>query len=208
DEGGPVREIDHDHVIFFGLLATRKGLHVFGDALRELRRDGGPLPRTLSFLGTLDEVNGRPAAEYLETLRQDLAPIAVHVITHLDHPAARDYIERTRGLVVTPSLLENCPFVVIECIENRFPFLAAKTGGIPDMVDPKATFEPTPAALAAQLAERHSIDHAAMRHPYSAREAALIWRDLHGEHGPLGIAARRAAQPATAQGKPPPLSVS
>jgi glycosyltransferase involved in cell wall biosynthesis/GT2 family glycosyltransferase len=207
DEGGPVREIDHDHLVFFGLLATRKGLQVFGDALLQLRREGGSLPRTLSFLGTLDEVNGRPAAEYLETLREDLAPIEFHIINHLDHLGARDYIERTRGLVVIPSLLENCPFVVIECIENRLPFLAARTGGIPDMVDPKATFEPTSAALAAKLAERRSIDHTGMRHPYSAHEAALIWRDLHGEHGPLGIAARRAGQPARDEEKPPRVSV-
>src|SRR5262249_18857423 len=207
DEGGVPGEIDYDHLIFFGLLATRKGLHVFGDALRQLRREGGPLPRTLSFLGTLDQVNGRPAAEYLDTFRRDLAPIEFHVINHLDHLGAREYIQRTGGLVVIPSLLENCPFVVIECIENRFPFVAARTGGIPDMVDTKATFEPTPAALAARLAERRSIDHAAMRHPYSAREAALTWRDLHGEHGPLGVAARRGGQPAKDEGKPPRVSV-
>jgi O-antigen biosynthesis protein len=75
------------------------------------------------------------------------------------------------------------------------------------MVDPKATFELTPAALAAQLAERHSIDYAAMRHPYSAHEAATIWRDLHGEQGPLGVAARRACQPARDEGEPPRVSV-
>jgi GT2 family glycosyltransferase len=207
DADRPPREIDHDHLIFFGLLATRKGLHVFGDALRQLRREAGPLPRTLSFLGTLDEVNGRPAAEYLETLRQDLAPIEFHVINHLDHLGAREYIEQTRGLVVIPSLLENCPFVVIECIENGFPFLAARTGGIPDMVDPKATFEPTPAALAARLGERHSIDHAAMRHPYSAREAAQVWRDLHGDGNPLGVTARRTPELARNDREPTRVSV-
>src|SRR5262249_17858116 len=86
-------------------------------------------------------------------------------------------------------------------------FLAAKTGGIPDMIDPRVTFEPTPAALAAKLAERHSIDHAAMRHPYSAREAANVWRDLHSEQGPLGVTARRARQPPTDDGEPPRVSV-
>jgi glycosyltransferase involved in cell wall biosynthesis len=75
------------------------------------------------------------------------------------------------------------------------------------MVDPKATFEPTPAALAARLVERRSVDHAAMRHPYSAREAALIWRDLHGAQGPLGVTARRARQPARDDGGPPRVSV-
>jgi glycosyltransferase involved in cell wall biosynthesis len=75
------------------------------------------------------------------------------------------------------------------------------------MVDPKATFEPTSAALATKLAERRSIDHAGMQHPYSAHEAALIWRDLHGERGPLGIAARHAGQPARDEEKPPRVSV-
>jgi glycosyltransferase involved in cell wall biosynthesis/GT2 family glycosyltransferase len=179
-------EVDNDHLIFFGRLETRKGLYVFGEALRRLRRDGGPLPHTVSFLGTLVTVNGRPAAEYLERLRQDMAPIEIRVIDTLDHAGAREHIERTRGLVVLPSLVDNCPFVVIESIENRFPFIAARTGGIPDMVDPKATFEPTIEGLTAVLAERHGIDHAGMRHPYSVRDATRIWRDLHGEDGPFG----------------------
>src|SRR5262249_18390508 len=124
-----VPEVDNDHLIFFGRLETRKGLHVLGEALRQLRREGGPLPRTVSFLGTLMTVNGQPAGEYLDQLRQDLAPIEFRVIDNFDHLGARDYIERTRGLVVIPSLLDNCPYVVIECIENRLPFLAARTGG-------------------------------------------------------------------------------
>jgi O-antigen biosynthesis protein len=178
--------VDNDHLIFFGRLETRKGIHVLAEALRQLQRDGQPLPRTVSFLGTLVTVNGQPAAEYLEALRQDLATVEFCVINNLDHLGARDYIERTRGLVVIPSLVDNCPFVVIECIENCLPFFAARTGGIPDMVDARVTFEPTPASLAERLAERHRIDHAQMRHPYSVREAARIWRGLHAEEGPLG----------------------
>jgi glycosyltransferase involved in cell wall biosynthesis len=178
-------DVDNDHLIFFGRLETRKGVHVFAEALRRLQRDCGPLPRTVSFLGTLVTVNGRPAAEYLDTLRRDLAPVEVRVISNLDNRGALEYIEQSQGLVVIPSLVDNCPYVVIESIENRIPFLAARTGGIPDMVDPGATFEPTPAALAERLAERHRIDHTNMHHPYAVREAARIWRDLHREEGPL-----------------------
>ncbi len=207
ERDGQPREVDNDHLVFFGRLETRKGLHVFGDALRLLRRQGGPMPRALSFLGTLDEVNGQPAAEYLDALRQDLAPVEFCVLNHLDHAGALEYIDRTRGFVVLPSLLDNCPLVVIECIENGFPFLAATTGGIPDMVDRKATFEPTPSALAARLVDRHRIDHAAMRHPYSAREAARTWRDLHDERGPLGGAGRASQGPARDLGDPPRVSV-
>jgi glycosyltransferase involved in cell wall biosynthesis len=46
-----------------------------------------------------------------------------------------------------------------------------------------------------------------MRHPYSAREAALIWHNLHAERGPLGVAARHAGQLARDEGKPPRVSV-
>jgi O-antigen biosynthesis protein len=180
------RKVDNDHLVFFGRLQHRKGLHVLGDALRQLKREGGPLPRTVSFLGTHFRMNGQPSEEYLAQLHREMAPIEFRVINDLDHLGARDYIERTRGLVVIRSLIENCPYVVIECIANRFPFLAARTGGIPDMVDPRATFEPTPAALAARLADRHRIDHGDMRHPYSVRDAARIWLDLHGEQGPFG----------------------
>jgi O-antigen biosynthesis protein len=178
-------DVDNDHLIFFGRLETRKGVHVFAEALRRLQRDGAALPRTLSFLGTPVTVNGRPAAEYLDALRADLAPVEVRVIGDLDHRGALEYIEQSRGLVVIPSLVDNCPYVVIESIEHRVPFLAARTGGIPDMVDPRATFEPTPAALAERLAARHRIDHTDMHHPYSVREAAGIWRDLHREGRPL-----------------------
>jgi glycosyltransferase involved in cell wall biosynthesis len=186
EAAGPSREVDNDHLIFFGRLETRKGVHVFGEALRQLQRLGEPLPRTVSFLGTLVTVNGRPAAEYLDQLREDVPPTELRIIDDLDHEGAREYIERTKGLVVIPSLVDNCPFVVIESIENRFPFLAARTGGIPDMVDPRVTFEPTPTRLAALLAERHGIDHAGMRHPYSVSDATRIWRDLHGDHGSFG----------------------
>ena len=200
-------EVDNDHLIFFGRLETRKGLYVFGEALRQLRRDGGPLPHTVSFLGSLVTVNGRPAAEYLERLRQDMAPIEVRVIDTLDHAGAREYIERTRGLVVLPSLVDNCPFVVIESIENGFPFLAARTGGIPDMVDPKATFEPTIEGLAGMLAERYGIDHASMRHPYSVRDATRIWRDLHGAQGPFGGHDSGSQRPAREPDESPRVSV-
>src|SRR5262249_59235080 len=118
--------------------------------------------------------------------RADLGPVEVRIISNLDHRGALEYIKKSRGLVVIPSLVDNCPYVVIESIENRIPFVAARTGGIPDMVDPRATFEPSPVALSERLAERHRIDHTDMHHPYSVREAAGIWRDLHRAEGPLG----------------------
>jgi hypothetical protein len=204
---GRVIDVDNDHLIFFGRLETRKGVHVFSEALRQLQRDAGPLPRTVSFLGAPVTVNSQPAAEYLDALRADLLPVEVSVISNLDHRGALEYIEQSRGLVVIPSLVDNCPYVVIESIENHIPFLAARTGGIPDMVDPRATFDPTPAALAERLAARHRIDHTNMHHPYSVREAAGLWRDLHREGRHLSARDRGSPQAPSDFGHSPRVSI-
>jgi hypothetical protein len=54
-----------------------------------------------------------------------------------------------------PSLLDNSPNTVSECIEHGIPFVAARTGGIPELVAdgdrPRVLFEPTAADLAAAL---------------------------------------------------------
>ena len=77
----PTREVDNDHLIFFGRLETRKGVQVLGEALRQLKREGKTLPRLVSFLGTLVTVNGQPAAEYLDALRQDLGSVEFRIVT-------------------------------------------------------------------------------------------------------------------------------
>jgi GT2 family glycosyltransferase/glycosyltransferase involved in cell wall biosynthesis len=189
--GGPA---DSDHLIFFGRLETRKGLHIFGEALRQLQRESVALPREVSLLGKHASVLGQSSTEYLEDLRRDLPTVEMHIINDFDYAHALDYIQQTRGLVVIPSILDNYPLTVIECIQTGIPFIAANTGGIPEMVDASVSFEPNPASLAARLKTRHTIDHRGIEHKYSPSLAAGIWRDLHAE--------LRAAQASNGDGSP------
>jgi hypothetical protein len=46
-----------------------------------------------------------------------------------------------------PSLQENSPNVVYECLEHGIPFIASAVGGVPELVEPGALFEPTAAGL-------------------------------------------------------------
>jgi len=179
--GEAVSPVDNEHLIFFGRLETRKGLHVFGEALRLLKAEGGTLPRQVSFLGKNALVMGRPSAEYLSELKQELDAVEFHIITDLDHIEALRYIRESRGLVVIPSILDNYPLTVLECIQNGIPFFAAATGGIPEMVDDRICFEPAPAALAELLSTRHTIDHVRLEHKYSSDLAKNMWLDLHVE---------------------------
>src|SRR6185369_15811670 len=87
----------------------------------------------------------------------------------------------SNGLVVICSIVDNYPLTVIECIQNRLPFLAAATGGIPEMASELVSFEPTVAALAKCLGARSAFDHEGIRHKYSASLAEKVWCELNLE---------------------------
>jgi O-antigen biosynthesis protein len=175
------RPVDNDHLIFFGRLETRKGLHIFADALRRLQRAGGEaLPRTISFLGKHASVLGRSSADFLEQLRRDLQIEDIRIIDHFDYTQALAYIRQAGGLVVLPSILDNYPLTVIECVQSGIPFIAAAVGGIPEMVDPRVIFDPNPISLAERLGTRQTIDHTQVVHKYPGDNAARTWLDLHG----------------------------
>jgi glycosyltransferase involved in cell wall biosynthesis len=135
--------LDRDHIVFFGRLETRKGLHLLGRALRAMRRAGERLPRKISFLGKYAEVEGVPTTRYLGALREDLGDVEFQIETDLDYMQAVDYIRRANGVVVIPSILDNYPLTVLESIANGFCFIASDAGGIPEMIDPAVCFPAT-----------------------------------------------------------------
>jgi glycosyltransferase involved in cell wall biosynthesis len=125
--GTPVRRL-----AFFGQLREGKGLRVFIDALRKLD------PTLLDgievvFLGQSRHW-ARPAIA--DALGDDVVGrlAALRVETGLDRTGALDELRRPGTLAVMPSLLENSPYAVAECIEYGVPFLAADVGGTPELV--------------------------------------------------------------------------
>src|SRR5205085_3010529 len=67
--------------------------------------------------------------------------------TDLDQPRALARLSRPGTLVVMPSLQENSPNAVYECLELGIPFIASNVGGVPELVAaddrPRVLFEPT-----------------------------------------------------------------
>jgi O-antigen biosynthesis protein len=167
--------VDRDHLIFFGRLETRKGLHLFGSALRNLMHSGAQLPRKISFLGKLAEVEGRPANDYLQDLQADLGSVEFNIETNFDYMQAVGYIRRSNGVVVIPSILDNYPLTVIESIANGFCFLASDAGGIPEMTDPAVRFPATVEGLQRKLAELPRIDFTKLSHLYDPNAARATW---------------------------------
>lgn len=157
-DGGAV---EIDELVFFGRLEPRKGLHLFCDALRRMNLHGMK-PFKVTFLGKVGaRFQGR------EFIRQS----AVHwkfpwqVLDTLDQPAALQYLGEGRRLAVMPSLLDNSPFGVYECLSAGIPFMTSNVGGGPELIHPddrkQALFELQPADLAQHL--RHALLHGAPR---------------------------------------------
>ena len=191
---------DIGHLIFFGRLETRKGLQLLAGALRELRMHGGVLPRKVSWLGKLAEVNGIPTMDYLRTLEADLGTVEFVVKTDFDYAQAVEYIREQNGIVVIPSILDNYPLTVVESIANGFSFLASDAGGIPEMVDPVVCFERTVAGLREKLEGLSTIDFARLRHAYDPQKARQAWLEhvettLSAARRPAAIRSTRAAAP-------------
>jgi len=120
--------------------------------------------------------------------------------TELEREAALAELRTPGTLAVMPSLLDNAPNTVSECIENGIPFVSTETGGIPELVadDDRARVlcPPTTAGLAAVLrAALTSPDGIAPARPaHEPGESVEAWLELVGAVVPSRT---KGARPAT-----------
>ena len=140
---------------FFGRLERRKGLDIFLDALESL-----PQHLPVVFLGRDMRIDGRSAKEIIGE-RLDGRPFEIE--DELDREAALARLRSGDMLAVIASQLETFGYTVAECIANQIPFIAARAGGIPEVLrhaeaQRRWLFEPTETDLAAAIAARLAAD--------------------------------------------------
>jgi len=146
--------------VFFGRLEKRKGLHVFLHALRRLKvaldASGQTANFTVTFLGKITYVDNLSSLTFIdEEMRKIGLPYCLNPSLSSDDALA--YLKSGGGIAVIPSLADNSPMTVIECMRAGIPFIASRTGGIPEIVNPKdqatVLFDPDPISLADKLLE-------------------------------------------------------
>ena len=173
DGGGRIRRL-----AFFGQLREGKGLRVFVDALALV--DAALLRGVdVAFIGAAR----RWSPDEIERMLSGRVA-SVDVKTGLERSAALSELAQPGTLAVLPSLLENSPYAVAECIERGVPFVAARVGGTPELVAEedraRVLCEPTPEAFAAAV-ERAltSAEGLAPARPAQAPDRARkSWLDL------------------------------
>ncbi|MGA2583110.1 MAG: glycosyltransferase [Tepidisphaeraceae bacterium] len=149
----PIQEI-----VFFGRLETRKGLPLFCDAVDRLLADTtfvAAQPRLqITFLGKGTLIDGVASAKYLDR-RGKSWPLARRILDDLDHAAAMKYLRQPGRLAVMPSLMENSPYTLLECLGNGIACLCTDLPGNRELIAPadaeRIVFRPTAADLAGKL---------------------------------------------------------
>jgi O-antigen biosynthesis protein len=142
------------HLVFFGRLEARKGIYLFLDALRAPALRGKQFE--LSFLGKESDLRQDQIIAWLGEYRPDLLPVA-RFLNNKNEREAIEYLQVSGGLALIPSLTDNSPCVVWECIENGIPFIATRTGGIPELVADEVQDEILVAAEPDALAQRIGV---------------------------------------------------
>jgi len=187
-----------NELVFFGRLERRKGLVLFCDALDRLR-DSRLQDFRVTFLGKGSTVDAQASGAYLQQ-RQSEWPWPAQILTDRDHAGAMNYLKRPLRVAVIPSLMENSPYTVLECLCEGIPFLATNVGGIPELVAEggrdRTLFAPQAEDLAQKLAAALKEGAVSASPAVSPRQNATAWLDWHTD---LCAGSRAAATGRTAE---------
>ena len=193
-----------EEVVFFGRLEARKGLLVFVDAIDRLVRRGRAPARVTFLGGTSRRFDG---LEYIQN-RGQAWPVDVRTITDLGAREAVAYLSQPGRLAVIPSLLENSSIAVMECLQAGIPFVAAATGGTPELVAPqdhgRALVAPDHIALGDRIANLAGAPLRAVRPRWDFERALEVWARWHAQRAPFEAAVERFARRASAAGESTP----
>lgn len=171
-----------DELVFFGRLEVRKGLVLFCDALDRLSDELDCRGAKVTFLGKADKVAGLSSSDYVAQRAKNW-PWLVQIVSDRDQAGAMDYLQGPGRLAVVPSLVDNLPNTVLECLGAQVPILASDAGGIPEMIaaDDLAatTFTLKAGALAAKLRGVLQAGICPARYAVNQRENEQAWVRWH-----------------------------
>ena len=197
---------------YFGRLEERKGIELFLNALVSERLAFENF--RVVFLGKAASRTPQDVIDFVRERRPWLVP-RLSFETDLDSEDAQRFLVEQDCLAVIPSLIDNAPCVISECLRREIPFLSTNTGGIAELVAPQdrdlVLVEPKPQALADRIAmllgRPLAPGRSGLGEPDVARQW-LDWLDAHPKPRAIAPAGRDVpASPAVQGNRPPGLAV-
>ena len=169
-------------LVFFGRLELRKGLKLFCDAVDYLCANGENQDFEVSFLGKETQIYGRSSIGYISD-RSKKWNVPWRLISNKFQAGAIEYLKGDGRLAVIPSLGDNLPNTVLECVSAGIPVLASNIGGIPEVVAPEdraeVCFEPRPDVLAHRIRVALASGAISARPSISFADNERRWTNWH-----------------------------
>ena len=176
--GGAYPPLDIDEIVFFGRLEERKGLRLFCNAIDSLPASD----LTITFLGKPEKCAGMPSLDYIAR-RAKSWTFRVKTITDFGQPEALAYLQSGGKLAVMASPFDNSPCTVYEALGCGIPFLAARTGGIPELIHAddrdNVLFDPSTEGLNVALRNVIARGASIARPAIPQEETRRTWIDMH-----------------------------
>ncbi len=176
---GLERVVAVDELVFFGRLEYRKGLVQFCDALDRLA-GLGVAPHGVTFLGKFAWVGQEHSALYIAQ-RSKRWSFPIKIMSRLGQLEALDYLATPGHVAVMPSVADNSPYTVYECLTLGIPFLARDVGGVAELIaaDDHAVclFNDNPNLLARMLAKVLTEGAWRPRLAFDPEENRKAWRE-------------------------------
>lgn len=141
-----------------------------GDALRG---------RKVTFMGRASDVSGIRSPVFIMS-RAEKWPCEVNLLLDYSQEQALDYLSKPQRVAVMPSLADNSPCVVYECMQQRIPFVATSGSGADELVNtdcwPSIMCEPNALALSERLNEVLTNGAAVAWPQFEAAENLATWK--------------------------------
>ncbi|HUI64055.1 MAG TPA: glycosyltransferase, partial [Bacteroidota bacterium] len=174
----PAREF-----VFFGRLEERKGLRLFCDALDLLEAEHLDEIR-VAFLGKSAQIGASTGAAFIAERGKSWTFPWQHHSTFNEAEAMR-YLLTGDRIAVMPSLTDNSPNTIYECIAAGVPFIAARSGGIAELIAKddvsRATFPLDARALAGKMRRAWLEGAEPVRPAIDFERNERVWRRWHEE---------------------------
>jgi glycosyltransferase involved in cell wall biosynthesis len=141
-------------IVFFGRLEERKGIGLFCDALDVEGEFIAQRGISVTFLGKPVLRSGVSSDDYLK-MRGQAWPFRWRIISDYGQQEAVAYLRNANALAVMPSPFDNSPCTIYEALSFGIPFIASRTGGIPELIaetdHARVLFDYSSPAIAAAL---------------------------------------------------------
>ena len=181
-DGFATRQIELSSVTtlaYFGRLEDRKGVAVFLNAILDERFAYSRFD--VHFVGKEASWTEEQVRTYIKARRPWLSS-RLTFLKDLDSEQSQAHLIDDNCLAVIPSLVDNAPCVISECLRRQIPFLSTTTGGIPELVEEsdrgRVLVAPTARALADRLNEVLNRPFASAKSAYHADDVSAQWRDF------------------------------